>query len=91
MGSPPALTPKQAKSIGRNAPPAPPPPPPIIAGNTLFILDEYGTTTLLKTGTTFQKLGENKLEGERTLATPVPTTGAWFIRTEKRLYRIGKT
>lgn len=62
---------------------------PLIAGGTLFILDEYGTTTLLKTGTTYQKKGENKLDGERTLATPIPAPGAWFIRTEKRLYRIG--
>ncbi len=62
---------------------------PLIAGDTLFVFDEYGTTTRLKAGTTYQKLGENKLEGERTLATPVPAPGAWFIRTEKRLYRIG--
>lgn len=63
---------------------------PLIVGDTLFVFDEFGTTTLLKAGTTFKKLGENKLEGERTLATPVPAPGAWFIRTEKRLYAIGK-
>ena len=63
---------------------------PLLVGDTLYILDEYGTTTLLKASTTFKKLGENKLEGERTLATPTPGPGAWFIRTETGLYRIGK-
>jgi outer membrane protein assembly factor BamB len=63
---------------------------PLLVGDTLYLLDEYGTTTLLQTGTTFKKLGENKLDGERTLATPVPANGALFIRTEKGLYRIGK-
>ena len=59
-------------------------------GGTLYILDEFGTTTLLAASTTFNKLGENKLEGERTLATPTPASGALFIRTEKGLYRIGE-
>ena len=63
---------------------------PLLSGNTLYILDEFGTTTMLATGTTFRKLGENKLTGERTLATPVPAEGALFIRTETSLYRIGK-
>lgn len=61
---------------------------PLLAGDTLYLLDEYGTTTLLHAGTTFKKLGENTLEGERTLATPVPAPGALFIRTETGLYKI---
>ena len=61
---------------------------PLLVGDTLYILDEFGTTTLLQTGTTFKKLGENKLDGERTLATPVPAPGALFIRTENGLYRV---
>ena len=63
---------------------------PLLVGDTLYILDEFGTTTLLATGRKFRKLGENKLEGERTLATPVPVDGALFIRTEVGLYRIGR-
>ena len=63
---------------------------PLLVGDTLYILDEFGTTTLLATGKQFKKLGENKLEGERTLASPVPAEGALFIRTEKGLYRIGR-
>ncbi|MDB6069749.1 MAG: Pyrrolo-quinoline quinone [Verrucomicrobiales bacterium] len=63
---------------------------PLLVGDTIYILDEYGTTTFLKTGLTFTKTGENKLEGERTLATPVPAPGALYIRTETGLYKIGK-
>ena len=62
---------------------------PLLVGDTVYVLDEFGTSTLLATGTTFKKLGENKLAGERTLATPVPADGALFIRTETGLYRIG--
>ena len=63
---------------------------PLLVGDRLYILDEFGTTTLLATGKQFKKLGGNKLEGERTLATPVPAEGTLFIRTEKGLYRIGR-
>lgn len=63
---------------------------PLLAGDTLYILDEFGTTTLLEASTNFRKLGENKLAGERTLATPVPAEGSLFIRTETGLYRIGQ-
>jgi len=61
---------------------------PLLVGDTLYILDEYGTTTLLQASPSFKKLGENKLEGERTLATPTPAPGALFLRTETGLYRI---
>lgn len=64
---------------------------PLLVGSTLYLLDEFGTTTLLHAGTEFKKLGENKLPGERTLATPVPAPGALFIRTETGLYRIGNS
>lgn len=62
---------------------------PLLVGDTLYILDEFGTTTMLAASTTFKKLGENKLESERTLATPTPAAGALFIRTQTGLYRIG--
>ncbi len=63
---------------------------PLLVGDTLYVLDEFGTTTLLAASRSFEKRGENKLVGERTLATPVPAEGTLFIRTEEGLYRIGK-
>ena len=49
---------------------------------------ETGIGTVLKPGKTFEKLAENNL-GEKTLASYAVTDGAFFIRTEKNLYRIG--
>ena len=63
---------------------------PLLVGDTLYLLDEYGTATLLKASPTFAKIGENKLDGERTLATPTPAPGALLIRTETGLYCLGK-
>ena len=61
---------------------------PVLHGDRLYILDEYGTTTILRAGKTFEKLAENRLEGERTLASPAAADGALFIRSEKALFRI---
>lgn len=61
---------------------------PLLHGEHLYILDEYGTTTILRAGRTFEKVAENKLDGERTLASPSAADGALFIRTEKALFRI---
>ena len=62
---------------------------PLHAGGRLYLLDEEGKTHVLKPGLSFEKLAENDLD-ERALASPVPVEGGLLIRTESRLWRIGK-
>jgi outer membrane protein assembly factor BamB len=61
---------------------------PVYADGKLWFQNETGVGTVLKPGKTFEKLAENNL-GERTLASYAVTDGAFFIRTEKHLYRVG--
>jgi outer membrane protein assembly factor BamB len=61
---------------------------PLFADGKIWFQNETGIGTVLKPGKTFEKLAENNL-GERTLASYAVTDGAFFIRTEKNLYRIG--
>lgn len=63
---------------------------PLLIGDKLLIIDEFGTATILRAGRKFEKIGENKLDGERVLATPVPDDGILYIRTATGLYRIQK-
>jgi outer membrane protein assembly factor BamB len=62
---------------------------PLHAGGRLYILDEEGKTHVLKPGRTFEKLAENDLD-DRALASPAPLDGGLLVRTESRLWRIGK-
>ncbi len=64
---------------------------PILSEGRLYFQNETGACTVLEAGRAFKKLAENKLEGERTLASFAATAGTLFIRTEKGLYRIGKS
>lgn len=61
---------------------------PLLADGKIWLQNETGLATVLKPGKTFEKLAENNL-GERTLASYAVTDGAFFIRTEQHLYRIG--
>ncbi len=61
---------------------------PLLIGDKLLIIDEFGTATVLRAARTFEKIGENKLDGERVLATPVPDDGVLYVRTATGLYRI---
>ncbi|RYD24993.1 MAG: serine/threonine protein kinase, partial [Verrucomicrobiaceae bacterium] len=61
---------------------------PLLIGDKLLTIDEFGTATVLRASRAFEKIGENKLDGERVLATPVPDDGALFVRTATGLYRI---
>ncbi|MDB6134558.1 MAG: serine/threonine protein kinase [Verrucomicrobiales bacterium] len=61
---------------------------PLLIGDKLLTIDEFGAATVLRASRTFEKIGENKLDGERVLATPVPDDGALFVRTATGLYRI---
>jgi outer membrane protein assembly factor BamB len=60
---------------------------PLAAEGRIYFQNETGTGTVLAAQKTFTKLATNKLE-ERTLASYAVAENAFFIRTEKHLYRI---
>jgi outer membrane protein assembly factor BamB len=60
---------------------------PLYADGKIYCQDEEGTGVVLKAGKHFEVLARNLL-GERTLASYAASDGAFFIRTEKHLYRI---
>jgi outer membrane protein assembly factor BamB len=62
---------------------------PVAAGNRLYFLDEEGTTIVVEGGDTYREIAQNALD-EMTLASPAIADGSLFIRTEKRLYRVGR-
>jgi hypothetical protein len=61
---------------------------PVAVGNRLYFLDEEGTTIVVAPGDSYNELAQNKLD-EMSLASPAVADGSIFIRTEKKLYRIG--
>jgi len=60
---------------------------PVLVGDAIYFLSEDGATTIVKADKTFTKLGSNQIKG-RTFASPLPTEGALFLRTDTRLLRI---
>lgn len=63
---------------------------PIVADGKIYITREDGKTFVLSQGDEFKVLGENELDGEFTVATPVFSHGKILIRTVDHLYCIGK-
>ena len=61
---------------------------PVAAGRHIYFLDEEGTTIVIEAGETYKEIAANSLD-EMALASPAIADGAVFIRTEKKLYRIG--
>jgi outer membrane protein assembly factor BamB len=62
---------------------------PWAAGNRIYCLSEDGDTFVLRAGPKFEVLGKNGLD-EMCLATPAPARGSMLIRTQTKLYRIGR-
>jgi len=62
---------------------------PVFASGRLYILDEEGQTFVLKPGKAFEKLALNDLD-DRALASPAPLDGGLLVRTEHKLWRLGK-
>lgn len=62
---------------------------PLFADGKLYFQSEQGTGVVLQAGKEFKVLAKNALD-ERSLASPAAADGALFIRTETRLYRIGR-
>jgi outer membrane protein assembly factor BamB len=62
---------------------------PVSAGSRIYFADEDGVTIVLEAGDEYKELAHNDL-GEMTLASPAVAGNSLFIRTESKLYRIGK-
>ena len=60
---------------------------PLAAGGYIYLQNEIGVGTVLKSGTAFEVAATNKL-GERTQASYAADGDAFLIRTERHLYRI---
>jgi outer membrane protein assembly factor BamB len=62
---------------------------PVAAEDRLYFLNEEGTCYVVAAENEFKLLATNEL-GERTFASPAVADGALFLRSESRLWRIGK-
>ena len=60
---------------------------PVYADGRIYFLNESGETSVVKPGTSFERLAHNTLPG-RTLASIAVADGAIFLRTATHLYRI---
>jgi len=62
---------------------------PVLADGKIYMTNEDGLTTVLKSGPVFEVLATNALE-DYTLSSPAISDGQIFLRTQKWLYCIGK-
>jgi outer membrane protein assembly factor BamB len=62
---------------------------PIQAEDRIYFLSESGVTFVVRAAEHFELLAKNDL-GERSLASPALDNGAIFIRTDSKLWRIGR-
>lgn len=60
---------------------------PVYANGRIYFQSEEGITTVIQSGTNFQILAQNELDGE-TLASMAVSSGTVVIRTNSHLYRI---
>jgi hypothetical protein len=56
----------------------------------IYALSEDGDTYVIQAGDAYKLIAKNSLD-EMSLATPAVISNALFIRTSKKLYRIGKS
>jgi outer membrane protein assembly factor BamB len=62
---------------------------PVLADGKIYITNEDGVTSVIRSGPKFEVLAENELD-EYTLSSPAVSDGQIFIRTDKALYAIGQ-
>lgn len=62
---------------------------PVLADGKIYVSNEDGLTTVVKTGPQFQILAENPLD-DYCLSSPAISNGQIFIRTAERLFCIGQ-
>jgi outer membrane protein assembly factor BamB len=60
---------------------------PIGSAGRIYALSEDGDTFVLKAGDEYQEIAKNSL-GEMSLSSPAADASTFFIRTQKKLYRI---
>jgi outer membrane protein assembly factor BamB len=63
---------------------------PFAVNGRIYALSEDGDTYVIQAGDAYKLLAKNSLD-EMSLATPAVISNALFIRTSKKLYRIGKS
>jgi len=61
---------------------------PVASGSHIYFLDEDGTTIVVEGGDSYKEVAQNALN-EMSLASPAVAGGSLYIRTEKRLYKVG--
>ena len=61
----------------------------VAAGEYVYVLDDYGTTYVLKAGREFEVVAKNALK-EECYASPALSGGQIFIRGVTHLYCVGK-
>ena len=61
---------------------------PVAADGRIYFLAEQGVTTVIAAGKEFRRLAVNQLDGS-TLASMAVANGAFFVRSDHHLYRIG--
>lgn len=62
---------------------------PLLANGRLYFTSEEGLTTVVRAGREYEKLAENEI-GERTLASLAVVRQSILLRTESKLYRLGR-
>ncbi len=62
---------------------------PVYANGRILFLNETGTATWVKAGTTFEVLGSCEVPG-KTFATPAFDEGAMYLRTDSAVYKIAE-
>ena len=60
---------------------------PIVSEGKIYFQNETGSTFVVRASKTFELLATNEL-GDKTLASPAPTDGALYVRTENRLVKL---
>jgi outer membrane protein assembly factor BamB len=63
---------------------------PVVADGKLYLVNEEGETTVLRTGDVPQQIAISSL-GDAMLATPAAARGCIFLRTDSRLFSVGQS
>jgi hypothetical protein len=62
---------------------------PVTANGLVYFLSDWGITTIVKPGPTFEVIARNEL-GEKTFASPAISNGRLYLRSEQHLFCIGQ-